>query len=80
MSLLLECGDHVVRQNKRWRYKVIAHCTGVTIFRTISIGMDIICHGTWIQFHDPVDSYIFTGSGFRWVIIGFHAVLTSKNI
>jgi hypothetical protein len=60
---LLECGYHVVRQNKRWRYKVIAHCTGGTIFGIISIEEVVMSHGTWIQFRDPVDSYISTGSG-----------------
>jgi hypothetical protein len=52
---LLECGDHMVRWNKRW-YNAIAYCTGITIFGIISIGVIIIWHGTWVQFHDPIDS------------------------
>jgi hypothetical protein len=42
---LLECWDDVVRQNMVWRYKVIAHCAGITIFGIPTIRAIVIFYG-----------------------------------
>jgi hypothetical protein len=71
MSLLV-CRDHMVRQNKVWRYKVITHCTSAAIFGVIAIGGIVILHGTWIQLHISVGSYISIGLDCMWVVMVVH--------